>query len=106
MRQRASDVGTVGTLYSAGTRASITMAFTDTIWAKYNLGAWTIFKGEPAPANQPESRTDHSQAATEQSPSEKVREEAGPIGNRSMNNGTYPELRVEKVSGSGQKCAQ
>ena len=62
--------------------------------------------GEPASANQPGSRTDHSQAATDQSPSEKVREEAGPIGNRSMNNGTYPELRVEKVSGTGQKCAQ
>ena len=62
--------------------------------------------GQPAGANQPESRTDHSQAATDQRPSEKVREEAGPIGNRSMNNGTYPELTVEKVNGTGQKCTQ
>jgi hypothetical protein len=60
--------------------------------------------GQPAGANQPESRTDRSQAATDQHPSEKVREEAGPIGNRSMNNGTFPEITVEKVNGTGQKC--
>jgi hypothetical protein len=60
--------------------------------------------GQPAAEHQPESRTDHSQAATDQHPSEKVREEAGPIGNRSMNNGTYPELTVERINGSGEKC--
>ena len=53
---------------------------------------------------QPEPRTDASQAGTPQSHSEKTREEAGPIGNRSMNNGTYPELTVSKVTGTGQKC--
>jgi len=61
--------------------------------------------GHPAAANQPEPRTDQSQAATDQHHSEKVREEAGPIGNQSMNNGTYPELTVERVNGSGQKCS-
>jgi len=60
--------------------------------------------GEPRAANQSEPRTDKSQAATDQHHSEKVREEAGPMGNRSMNNGTYPELMVSKVSGTGQKC--
>jgi hypothetical protein len=40
----ASEVGTVGTLYSAGNQASITMAFNDAIWAKYTLGAYTGLK--------------------------------------------------------------
>jgi hypothetical protein len=60
--------------------------------------------GEPRAANQTEPRADKSQAATDQHHSDKVREEAGPIGNRSMNNGTYPELTVSKVTGTGQKC--
>jgi hypothetical protein len=61
--------------------------------------------GHPAGENQPEPRTDQSQAATDQHHSEKVREEAGPIGNQSMNNGTYPELTVERINGTGQKCS-
>ena len=40
----ASEVGTVGTLYSAGNQASIPMAFNDTIWAKYQLGAYLNLK--------------------------------------------------------------
>jgi hypothetical protein len=61
--------------------------------------------GAPTPGeNQAEPRTDRSQAGTDQSAAEKVREEAGPIGNRSLNNGTYPEMIVERISGSGQKC--
>ena len=60
--------------------------------------------GQPSSPNQPEPRTDQSQAATAQHHSEKVREEAGPIGNRAMNNGTYPELTVKKVNGTGEKC--
>jgi hypothetical protein len=50
----ASEVGTVGTLYSAGNQASITMAFNDAIWAKYNLGAYTGLKdadGKPYTRN-------------------------------------------------------
>ena len=60
--------------------------------------------GDPKGPGQPEPRTDKSQAATDQHHSEKVREEAGPIGNRSMNNGTFPELTVSRVTGTGQKC--
>ena len=60
--------------------------------------------GEPKGPGDPESRTDQSQAATDQHHSEKVREEAGPIGNRSMNNGTFPELTVTRLAGTGQKC--
>lgn len=50
----ASEVGTVGTLYSAGNQASITMAFGDAIWAKYDLGAYTGLKdadGKPYTRN-------------------------------------------------------
>jgi hypothetical protein len=61
--------------------------------------------GKPVSENEPEPRTDQSQAATDQHHSERVREEAGPIGNRSMNNGTYPELTVERINGTGQKCS-
>ena len=60
--------------------------------------------GDVKAPNQSGSPTDKSQAATSQHHSEKVREEAGPIGNRSMNNGTFPELRVSRVSGTGEKC--
>lgn len=50
----ADQVGTVGTLYSAGNQASITMAFNDAIWSKYTLGAYTGLKdaaGKPYTRN-------------------------------------------------------
>ena len=57
------------------------------------------------PANgKLESRNDKSAAATDQHHSGKVREEAGPIGQQSMANGTFPEMRVTKINGSGEKC--
>ena len=34
-------VGAVGTFYSAGNQASIPLAFNDSIWSKYELGAYT-----------------------------------------------------------------
>jgi intracellular sulfur oxidation DsrE/DsrF family protein len=37
-------VGAVGTFYSAGSQASIPLAFSDDIWAKYELGAYTGLK--------------------------------------------------------------
>ena len=79
---------------------------TVSVTGRLNDGRNTIgTSGAPAPGpNQSEPRTDASQAATSQHHSEKVREEAGPIGNRAMNNGTFPELTVTKVSGTGQKC--
>ena len=51
-----------------------------------------------------EPRTDASQAASNQHHSDKVREEAGPIGNRSMNNGSYPEITVQSFERTGKKC--
>jgi hypothetical protein len=58
---------------------------------------------QPAPGST-QPRTDASQAASNQHHSEKVREEAGPIGNRSMNNGSYPEITVQSVERTGTKC--
>ena len=58
---------------------------------------------QPSPGGT-EPRTDQSQAATDQHHSEKVREEAGPIGNRSMNNGTYPEITIQQVTQTGDEC--
>ena len=37
-------VGAVGTFYAIGPQASIPLAFNDTIWAKYELGAYTGLK--------------------------------------------------------------
>lgn len=37
-------VGAVGTFYAVGPQASIPLAFNDTIWAKYELGAYTGLK--------------------------------------------------------------
>ncbi len=50
----ASEVGTVGTFYSAGSQASIPLAFSDAIWSKYALGAYTGLKdadGKPYTRN-------------------------------------------------------
>jgi hypothetical protein len=54
--------------------------------------------------NPPDPRTDKSQAAADEHYSDKVKQEAGPIGMRSMNNGTYPEMTVLEIEGTGQKC--
>jgi intracellular sulfur oxidation DsrE/DsrF family protein len=37
-------VGAVGTFYSVGTQSSIPLAFNDSIWAKYQLGAYLNLK--------------------------------------------------------------
>ena len=50
----AGQVGAVGTFYSAGSQASIPLAFNDAIWAKYELGAYTGLKdadGKPYTRN-------------------------------------------------------
>jgi intracellular sulfur oxidation DsrE/DsrF family protein len=47
-------VGAVGTLYSAGSQASIPLAFNDVIWEKYKLGAYMGLKdadGKPYTRN-------------------------------------------------------
>ena len=50
----AGQVGAVGTFYSVGSQASIPLAFNDSIWAKYELGAYTGLKdaaGKPYTRN-------------------------------------------------------
>jgi len=50
----AGQVGAVGTFYSVGSQASISLAFNDAIWAKYGLGAYTGLKdaeGKPYTRN-------------------------------------------------------
>lgn len=50
----AGQVGAVGTFYSVGSQASISLAFSDAIWAKYGLGAYTGLKdadGKPYTRN-------------------------------------------------------
>ena len=47
-------VGAVGTFYGAGPQASIALGFNDSIWAKYELGAYTGLKdasGKPYTRN-------------------------------------------------------
>lgn len=60
---------------------------------------------QPVSPSEAEARTDRSQAAaTGQHHSDKVKQEAGPIGRQSMNNGTFPEMTVTDVKSSGKKC--
>jgi hypothetical protein len=40
----AGQVGAVGTFYSVGSQASIALAFNDSVWATYELGAYTGLK--------------------------------------------------------------
>ncbi len=40
----AGQVGAVGTFYAVGSQSSIPLAFNDSIWAKYQLGAYTGLK--------------------------------------------------------------
>jgi intracellular sulfur oxidation DsrE/DsrF family protein len=50
----AGEVGAIGTFYSAGSQASIPLAFNDATWAKYELGAYTGLKdadGKPYTRN-------------------------------------------------------
>jgi hypothetical protein len=50
----AGEVAAVGTFYGVGGQASIALAFNDTIWAKYGLGAYTGLKdadGKPYTRN-------------------------------------------------------
>jgi intracellular sulfur oxidation DsrE/DsrF family protein len=61
----AGQVGAVGTFYSVGTQSSIPLAFNDTIWAKYQLGAYLNLKDASGAAytrnvfNQPTTKDLH-----------------------------------------------
>ena len=53
-KTEAGQVGAVGTFYSAGPQASIPLAFSDAVWAKYELGVYTGLKdadGKPYTRN-------------------------------------------------------
>jgi hypothetical protein len=54
--------------------------------------------------NEPASRTDASQAASSQHHSDKVKQEAGPIAQQSLANGTAPEIAVQRVTPTGERC--
>ena len=43
-KTQPGEVGAVGTFYSVGGQASISLAFNDAMWAKYELGAYTGLK--------------------------------------------------------------
>ncbi len=50
----SGQVGAVGTFYAVGSQASISLAFNDSMWAKYQLGAYTGLKdasGKPYTRN-------------------------------------------------------
>ena len=53
-KTQPGQVGAVGTFYSAGAQASIPLGFNDTVWAKYELGAYLGLKdadGKPYARN-------------------------------------------------------
>lgn len=60
--------------------------------------------GQPYGPDEPEPRTDRTQAAAREHHSEKIAKEAGPIGQQSMANGTAPEIAVERVTPTNEKC--
>jgi hypothetical protein len=60
--------------------------------------------GLPPARNPADMRNDKSQASADEHFSNKVAQEAGPIGMHSMNNGTYPEMVVQKIENTGQRC--
>jgi hypothetical protein len=97
VRLTLNDDQEVGDL--VGQTVRVTGLLTDT-------GADTIGTAglSPVAEEQPESRDDKSQAATDQHHAEKVRQEAGPIGQDAVNNGTYPEMRVQRINGTGKSC--
>jgi len=60
--------------------------------------------GKPRDPDQQEQASDASRAATSERHSDKVKQEAGPLGQDSMANGTAPRMSVQKVTSTGQSC--
>jgi hypothetical protein len=83
-----------------GQKVTVTGRITDD--GRNTIG--TSGDGQTPAKGQVEPRDDRSQAASPQHHSEKVKEEAGPIGQHSMNNGTFPEMMVTKIDGTGERC--
>ena len=68
-------------------------------------GRNTLGTGGAAVApDEPEARTDASRAATSEHHAKKQAQEAGPIALDSQSNGNVPEIAVERVAGTGEKC--
>jgi hypothetical protein len=68
-------------------------------------GRDTIGTGGPAAnPDEPQPRTDRSRAANPEQPSDKVSKEAGPLGQQSLANGTAPEIVVQRVNATGERC--
>jgi hypothetical protein len=62
--------------------------------------------GKPRDPDAQEAPTDASRAATDQRHYDKQAQEAGPLGQDSMANGTLPRMSVQKVTGTGERCKQ
>lgn len=87
-----------------GERVTVTGIVTDDGRSTIGTSGQQPAPGQTPAGGQMEPRDDRSAAATSQHHSEKVREEAGPIGQQSMNNGTFPEITVSRIESTGEKC--
>jgi len=62
--------------------------------------------GKPRDPDQPEPPTDASRAAANERYSARQAQEAGPLGQDSMSNGSTPSMSVQHVTGTGEACRQ
>jgi hypothetical protein len=60
--------------------------------------------GKPRDPDQQEPATDASRAAANERYSARQAREAGPLGQDSMANGTLPQMSVQKVTATGERC--
>ncbi len=81
-----------------GQEVQVVGTITDT--GRNTIGTTGYQKG----AGQPESRTDKSRQAADESYAQKMAEEAGPLGEQSTWNGYGPEVAVERIQPTGQAC--
>lgn len=87
-----------------GQKVTVTGRISETGVSTIGTSGETPSPGHTPAGGSTEPRDDKSKAATSQHHSEKVAQEAGPMGQQSMANGTFPELTVTRVSGTGEKC--
>ena len=85
-----------------GQKVTVTGHITDD--GRNTIGTSGASQGHTPANGSVNSRDDKSAASTAQHHSDKVAQEAGPIGQQSMANGTFPEMRVTKINGTGEKC--
>ncbi|HEX6974729.1 MAG TPA: hypothetical protein VF147_10020 [Vicinamibacterales bacterium] len=97
VRLTASDEDTLRA--NLGKEVSIVGTVTDD--GRNTIGTSGYQKG----AEEPESRTDKSAQAKDESYSAKMKEEAGPLGQQSNWNGFAPEIAVNRVASTGNQCS-